>query len=195
MPLYKSLSDAELTGLLKSGDKKAFTEIFDRYWEKAYLHALRMLEDDDEAKDLVQELFSSLWEKSQELQFDISLSGYLYVMTRNRCLNHIRQRKNRTAFEDALSLYIEKHQYSVLEVISEKELSQALDAEIVNLPPKMREIFVLSRKKYLSHREIGLALHISDRTVKKQISNALKIIRVKMDRSWSFLLLFYYLFR
>lgn len=190
MPNYRSLSDIELAGLLRSGDKLAFSEIFNRYWDKTYIHALKMLQDEDEAKDLVQDLFTSLWERSADLNLQTNFAGYLYMMTRNRVLNFIRQKKTRSSFEDALASYIETNQHSVLEQISEKELAQAFESEIMNLPARMREIFILSRSKYLSHREIGLELHISDNTVKKQISNALKIIRVKLNRTMGVFLFF-----
>ncbi|SDK18439.1 RNA polymerase sigma-70 factor, ECF subfamily [Pedobacter sp. ok626] len=183
MPLYTSLTDIDLVRLLKLGDQVAFTEIFNRYWDKLYLHALKMLEDEDDAKDLVQELFSSLWTRVAEFELQSSLSGYLYVMVRNKVLNHIRQQKTRNTFQEALTLYIDTHQHSVLEYISENELSLALEVEIQNLPPKMREIFELSRKQDLSHKEIASKLNISDKTVKKQINNALKIIRMKLDNT------------
>ncbi len=194
---YHSLSDIELSDLLWSGDSMAFTEVFNRYWDKMFLHALKMLEDEDEAKDLVQELFVSLWTKIKagELHLQTNLSGYLYITTRNKVLNKIRQKKTRTAFEDALALYIDLNQFSVIEKINEKELAVALDAEIQNLPPKMREIFELSRKKHLSHKEIGLELNISDHTVKKQISNAIKIIRIKLGSIGGLLLILCFLFK
>ena len=189
---YSTLSDIDLTKLLRSGDSRAFSQIFDRYWDKLFVHAIKMLDDEDEAKDLVQELFVSLWVKAEagELHLQTSLSGYLYVATRNKVLNHIRQKKTRNTFEEALATYIDLNQYSVIEKISEKELAAALDSEIQSLPPKMREVFELSRKEHFSHKEISLQLSISDTTVKKQINNALKILKMKMGSTMGAILVF-----
>ncbi|RYE13029.1 MAG: sigma-70 family RNA polymerase sigma factor [Sphingobacteriales bacterium] len=64
--------------------------------------------------------------------------------------------------------------------VRESSLAAIIEKEINELPEKMREVFVLSRKHHLSHKEIALQLGIEETTVKRQISNALKILRVKL---------------
>ncbi|EOR95499.1 putative RNA polymerase ECF-type sigma factor [Arcticibacter svalbardensis MN12-7] len=197
MSSYNTINEIDLLNLLRLGDNRAFTEVFNRYWDKMYIHALRMLEDEDEAKDLVQDIFASLWTKCNELQLHTNLAGYLYVATRNKVLNYIRQKKTRAGFEDALALYIDQNQYSVIDKICEKELASALESEITHLPEKMRKVFELSRYIHLSHKEIGLQLNITDHTVKKQIGNALKILRIKMKLEGTITIIFLtgYLFK
>ncbi|HEY0668662.1 MAG TPA: RNA polymerase sigma-70 factor [Sphingobacteriaceae bacterium] len=181
MPLYSSLSDIDLVELLKTGDSYAFTEIFDRYWDKMYVHALKMLQNEEEAKDLLQEIFTSLWIKADKLELHTNLSGYLYVATRRKVLNYIRKSKTQTAFYDNLYAYAESNQQSAIDIINVKELAASLEFEIQNLPPKMRHVFEMSRISYLSHKEIAVKLNISNNTVKRQISNAIKIIRMKLE--------------
>lgn len=183
MSIYSKLSDVELTGLLRSGDHAAFSEIYSRYWDGLYIHCLKMLKDEAEAQDLVQELFLSLWAKSTELDLKVSLAGYLYVTARHRVLNAIRKRKYYDEFIDALAEYIVVLDDTILAQISEKELAIAIDKEIENLPDKMKAVFICSRKEYLSHREIADKLGISDKTVKKQVANAIKILRLKIGVS------------
>jgi RNA polymerase sigma-70 factor (family 1) len=181
MASKKSLTDFELIELVKGGDHAAFTEIYNRYWDVMFIHTIKMLRDEDEAKDLVQELFASFWAKSSTIEIKSNLSGYLYIAIRHKILNHIRQRKASDDFISLLGIYIEEHQNTTVELLNEKDLALALDREIMNLPAKMRQIFELSRKQKLSHKEIASELDISDKTVKKQISNALKIIRSKIN--------------
>lgn len=185
---YHLLNDTELTARLWAADPSAFGEVFNRYWDKVYVHAYRMIGDEDQAKDVTQELFVSLWDRLKEgdLRQPVSLSGYLYAATRNRVLNHIRQEQTRSKFTDALEVYLDQSQHSIIEKITEKELSAALDLEIQNLPPKMRVIFEMSRKEHLSHKEISDELSISANTVKKQISNAIRIIRLKLGNTINF---------
>src|SRR5690606_7332014 len=111
-----------------------------------------------------------------------SLIGYLYVATRHRVLNRIRQKKNYDNLTDALAGFIHNEEGNIINVLTEKEISQTLDNEIQKLPSKMRVIFELSRKEQLSYNEIANELNISDKTVKKQISNALKIIRPQLNK-------------
>lgn len=90
---YKVYSDQELVALLKEGIQAAFTEIYDRYWALMYTHVYKMLRNREETKDLLQDMFSSLWLKSSELKFETKLSGHLYISARNRVFNLIQ--KNR----------------------------------------------------------------------------------------------------
>ncbi|MNY40258.1 RNA polymerase sigma factor [compost metagenome] len=96
-------------------------------------------------------------------------------------LNFIRKRKTKDRFIDLLSTFITENDNSVLARIDEKELAAAIETEIQNLPEKMRVIFEYSRKAYLSHREIAEQLGISDKTVKKQVANAIRILRLKLS--------------
>jgi len=191
MDNYRSFSDVELTHLFKSGDKEAFTEIYSRYWDVLYIHALKMLRDEQEAKDLIQDLFIAFWAKASTIELKTNLSGYLYVSARHKILNRIRQKKTNDDFISGLAIFVDKQDGSGLDQLTEKEITITLEKEIEKLPPKMREIFELSRKHYLSHKEIAHKLGISDKTVKKQISNAIKIIRPKLDRFTGIVIIFF----
>lgn len=180
-PSYKTLNDLQLAALLTAGDREAFGEIYRRYWDVLYLHALRGLSNEDEAKDLVQELFTSLWMKKPEISLKASLPGYLYVAMRHRMLNLIRQKRIREDFIERLAAYIETQGDIPVQRLYEAELAMLLDKEIERLPEKMRAVFEFSRRQGLSHKEIAAKLNISDKTVKKQISNAIKIIRYKLE--------------
>jgi DNA-directed RNA polymerase specialized sigma24 family protein len=79
MSVYTSISDQELVLLLKSGDERAYTEIYDRYSATLLVHAYHKLHDQEEAKDLVHELFMVLWSKKEALVIEKSLSAYLFM--------------------------------------------------------------------------------------------------------------------
>ena len=179
MAAYSKFNDQELTVLLKQGDQLAFTEIYNRYWAEMYYHAFRMLKDEESAKDVVQDTFSNLWLKSASLNTDTKLSGHLYIAVRNKVFNLIAQSKVRNDYLSSVAAFI-TDVASDTSLLDEKELLAIVEAEIKNLPPKMREIFELSRKENLSHKEIAEKLGISDQTVKKQIQNALKVIKPKI---------------
>ncbi|MGY0035178.1 sigma-70 family RNA polymerase sigma factor [Pedobacter sp. NJ-S-72] len=115
--------------------------------------------------------------KKKETIQSTNIGGYLYVAARNKVLNLVQQNKVRSDYLTSLGKFSHEMSNVTLEQIDEKDLAQSLEREIAKLPDKMRIIFELSRKENLSHKEIALKLGLSDKTVKKQVSNALKLIR------------------
>lgn len=179
----EELSDKELLNQFRQGSKLAFEALYNRYFPRLYQHAFKMLKDQDEAQDLVQELFTSFWVKGKDLDLTANVSSYLYAATRNRVLNLFEHNRVHDHYISSLGEFLSYVEVSVDELVIEKELAEIIEGEVRQMPPKMREIFELSRKDDLSHKEIADYLEISDKTVKKQISNALKILRMKISYS------------
>lgn len=176
-----NLSDIELAHLLQDGDYNAFTEIYNRNWKNLLRYVSRIAGDDqDEAEDILQEVFISLWKRHAVLQTE-NLQSWLYGAARRNALFHLRTAKTRNKYIASLSDYLTEVSTNLDDEIEVKELSALIDREIDRLPHKMKEIFILSRKENLSHKEIADRLGISDKTVKKQINNVLKIFRNRLD--------------
>ncbi|MES2109925.1 MAG: RNA polymerase sigma-70 factor [Bacteroidota bacterium] len=181
MSPYRSHTDQELADLLKSGDQAAFAEIYERYWSVLFLHARNLLRDNEEARDIVQELFTSLWQRSNSIEAtNTSLSAYLYKATRNKVFDHLKHKKVVKDYLDSLNEFLEEGTIETDTLVREKELAAVIEKEIALLPKKMRVIFELSRKQHLSYQQIAGQLDISEHTVKSQVSNALRILRTKV---------------
>ncbi|CAM4058619.1 RNA polymerase sigma-70 factor, ECF subfamily [Pedobacter westerhofensis] len=176
----KSLSDSELILLFKNGDRKAYEEIYFRYWAVLFGHARKMLNDDEDAQDLVQDVFSIFWTKGAQVNITHSLPAYLYSMMRYKIFDYISHQKIKSEYILSLADFIEKNEYSADYRVREKQMEAIIAKEIAALPSKMREVFELSRRSHLSYREIADELGISENTVKNQINNALKILRSKL---------------
>jgi RNA polymerase sigma-70 factor (ECF subfamily) len=174
------LIDPELIALLKNDDRDAFAEIYKRYWTIMYMHALKMLRDKDDARDIIQEIFTSLWMKRLSISSDINLAGYLFISTKNKVLDLVARKRVRLDYLDSLAAFTETNTNQTLERIEEKEIMEALEKEIAQLPPKMKQIFEMRIHQHFTYKEIADELNISDKTVKKQISNAIGIIRPKL---------------
>ena len=180
MAPYTTLSDADLTVLLKQQDQKAYTVIYDRYWALLFRHASRMLRDEEQAADVIQDLFTVMWTNAETLEINTSLTSYLYAALRNRILKLIRREKVQVNYLITLPDF-EKEGHNITdEILREKELQLQIEKEISMLPPKMREIFELSRKAHMSYRQIAEETNITEGTVKKQVYNALKILRARL---------------
>jgi RNA polymerase sigma-70 factor (ECF subfamily) len=182
MDTYKVLSDSELVSLLKKRDREAFAEIYDRYSMMIYYKVNQMLREEDIAKDIVQDLFTAIWEKSDLIRDHVGISSYLYVAARNRVLNYIQKAKTKSDYLTEIGRYSLQVSDETLEKIDERDLMLLITSEIAKLPAKMREVFELSRLEDLSHREIAERLNLSESTVKKQVQNALKILKVRLSR-------------
>ncbi len=177
---YASLNDLELINLLKGGDKDAYTQIFFRYNRLLYVHAYKMLGDKEEARDVVQEIFASLWEKKSTIELKSNLPGFLYTSTRNKILDLFSHQAVASKYVLANQAMSSQTEDKTDFLVRTNELSAIIEKEIAFLPAKMQEIFNLSRKDNLSHKEIAEKLHLTEKTVKNQVNNALKILRGRL---------------
>ena len=181
MGTYSTLSDNELIQLLKESDHAAYTEIYHRYFYLLYVHAYKKLRDENQAKDIVQDVFATLWFKREsDLQLT-NLAGYLYTAVRNRIFDLFAHEQVKSKYIESLNSYLTNHNsVSTDHRVRENQLKDYIEKEIQALPPKMRKIFELSRKDYLSHKEIAEKLSTSEHNVSTQITNALRILRTKI---------------
>jgi len=180
---YKTLNDEELLRMLKASDQLAYTEIYNRYHYLMLNHAYKKLRDEELAKDVIQELFTSLWVRREQDIKAANLAGYLYTAARNRILDIFAHQKVQSSYvESSLQDFAQNGNYANTDhLIREKEFRNYIEKEIQALPKKMREIFELSRKGNMSHKEIAEHLNTSEHNVSKQISNAIKILKNKTD--------------
>src|SRR5262249_31871319 len=152
---YRNCTDRELASLLIEGNHGAYTELYNRFKGVLYVHAFRMLQNKDDAKDIVQDLFTALWTKRADLNFRSGVASYLYTAVRNRVIDEISHKKVRSRYIESLKEFSLEAGYSEDELLHEKELSALIEKETAALPDKMRQIFELSRKVNLSHKEIA----------------------------------------
>jgi RNA polymerase sigma-70 factor (ECF subfamily) len=145
-----------------------------------FLHALKRVGDREQAKDIVQDLFATLWDRRAELDLRSHLSGYLYTAIRNRVIKIFTHQQVVSGYVTSLGKAIREDDCITDHKVRQSSLAALIEKEINGLPEKMREVFVLSRKYHLSNKEIAQQLGITEGTVKRQISNALKVLRAKL---------------
>lgn len=175
--MFSSYSDNQLISLLKSDDSAAFNAIYDRYSKMLYLFIYSKLDAGEISKDVLQDLFISLWEKRHSLVLKESLKSYLYQAARHKIIDIYRKNATYRKYLQQLIEHFDAQPHSVADAVDYKARSQELFEAINHLPEKMKEIFMLSRFENLSIEQISTHLGLSQQTVKNQITKALKILR------------------
>jgi len=167
----------ELLAALKAGDEIAFSEIYQRYYTPLRIEAYYRLRSDNEAEDVVQDVFTSLWARKATLP-DIFFKQYLFQAVRNRCVDKLRKQTTRQHY----TTYIQEQPAPATHntPIEHKELSNQLKAVIACIPTAQRRVFELSYLEDKTHRQISEELGTSLQTVKNNLTTALKTLRNKL---------------
>jgi len=175
-------TDEELITLIQQGDQEAFTIFYERHRTNMYLSAYHLLRDEDDANDAVQELFSELWQHPDPIRTTGNIKGYLYTVLRNRILTNMTRSKYFDQYIDSYLAFESNETSTTEDTVLVRELEQLLEEKINQLPPKMREVYALSWNENLSNKEIAERMGISEGTVKQHKHQALRILRLKLQR-------------
>ena len=187
MAIYQTLSDVELVSLLNEGDEKSYTEIYLRYHTFLLIFVNKKLHNKEESEDVVQEVFTNIWKNRESLILHTSLVSYLYTAVRNKALDIFARRKLEIGYVESLQSFLDTAVPGTDFLVRENDLKALIEKEIHLLPPKMREVFILSRNKRMSHREIADVLAISEQTVSTHIKRALRVLRIRLG-VWAYLI-------
>lgn len=154
-----------------------FREDFHQYYSTLCQYAFTILKDADLCEDVVQEVFLRVWEKKQELVGSKELRFYLFTAVRNNCLTALEKSRkySTTSLNDHDAVAEQKELFP--EKQNGKTYDELLAEALAQLPPKCREVFILSRMSKLTYQQIGDTLGISVKTVENQMGKALRTLR------------------
>lgn len=182
MLIQSIYTDKELLQQIAEDDSMAFTVLYRRYWKELFITAAKVLREKEEAGDVVQDVFLSLWKRRHELKIEGSLTNYLHTAVRYKAIQYIEKNITR---RDYLALLMDVS-VNCLPANAEinlqvEELQKAISNVVTKMPPKMQQVYILSRQEQLSHKEIAEELCVSVETVKKHIQHALQLIKVAIQ--------------
>ncbi|WP_262697107.1 RNA polymerase sigma factor [Chitinophaga lutea] len=181
MGIDEHITEDELSERIANGDQLAFRVIFRRHYKALCFFGTSITQDAQEAEDLVQETFSKLWDKRADFPTTANIKAFLYISTKNACLNFLRQKQRQTEKEKDFS-YLQDDETSAAfdPVLAETEIIRELYNEIEQLPAQCRRVFKMSYLEGRKNEEIAAALGISYNTVRTQKLRALKLIRASL---------------
>ncbi|MET7000867.1 RNA polymerase sigma factor [Chitinophaga defluvii] len=188
--MYSGYTDQQLLSLLKDDNITAFNTIYNRYSKMLYLYIFSKLDTGEISKDVLQELFISLWEKRHTLSIQESLKPYLYQAARHKIVDIYRKNATYRKYLQQLIEHFDAQPHTITESIDYKTKTQELFEAINHLPERMKEVFMLSRFENLTVEQIASRLGLSQQTVKNQITKALKILRANYAKSDVILIIF-----
>lgn len=169
------VDNGEVTEQFITGNLKTFEMIFNQYYQPLVQYGNTFMKDLNEAEDVVQQVFVSVWEKRESTEIHTSLRALLYKAVHNACLNRIKQLKVRRDY--AQSEGASQAEVLASDPVQEKELQQRIEEAVSLLPEQCAKIFRMSRFEQLKYQEIADQLGLSVKTIENQMGKALKLMR------------------
>lgn len=166
---------------LREGEKSAFAEIYNDFFGLIYHLSLHYLQDTSVSEEIVQDTFMKLWEIRETLNDQFNIRNFLYTITKNNCLNYLRNQKIALKHQENIKYLEMQFNYEALEKLGNyvefEELRAKIDYAIAALPDELRETFLLSRFDEFQYKDIAQRQAISVKTVEARMTKALKILR------------------
>jgi len=187
------IEESKLITSLHENDILAFNEIYQRYSQKVYNFTLKHIERKEDIEDLIQEVFITIWNRREDLNEDRSFNGYVFTITLNSIRKYYRKKiRNRLLAENWVTSHAQISDITS-DTINYDDINEIAEQIINKLPPKRKEVFILSREKGLRNEEIAKIMHISKKTVENHLNLALKELRSHLVRE-AFILTLYFNF-
>ena len=178
------MTDRELLKKLSLGDKGAFNHLITIYYTPLCRSALKYMRSKEQAEEIVQDVFVSLWERRETVVVTSSLEAYLHTSVKYQSINALKKKLARPDIEAGFPEHFHPATNDTEDQLAGKELEQLVQEAIKALPTKCRIIFDLSRNAGLTYNEIATQLDISPKTVETQISIALARIKTHLGKYW-----------
>ena len=161
-----------------------FSEVFIKYYCKLLRFAGEYVGDKQEAENLVQDAFLGLWKSKDELERINNMNAYMFRLVRNRCLDYLKHKANEQEYAKGVMQTVD-YRLSALDSFNETgifmgDLEKDVAEAIESLPPRCREVFVMSRYQGKKYREIAEAMGISENTVEIQMGIAIKRLKASL---------------
>ncbi|WEK21181.1 MAG: RNA polymerase sigma-70 factor [Candidatus Pedobacter colombiensis] len=161
-------------------DDQAFEQLFKAHFKALHTYANVILKDEDDAEEIVQNMFLKFWEKRDLLSVQTSLKAYLYKCVYHDSLNFLKHQKIKIKYHDFASYTMNTENEPASSKVEMTELAYNLNLALNRLPEQCRTIFQMSRFEELKYKEIADRLGLSIKTIENQMGKALRILRLEL---------------
>ena len=175
---------------LRNASIQSFEYFYTQYSGKLYNFVMRVSKGDRYiSEEIVQRTFIKIWETKEQINPDKSFISYLCTIAKNMLLNEYEHQAVQYIYQDYVKLKMKEVDNTTEEEIDKNLLEEYIDKLTDNLPPKRKEIFILSRKKGLSNKKISEQLHISESTIETQLSKAIAFMKSQLQKHYEYILI------
>jgi RNA polymerase sigma-70 factor (ECF subfamily) len=181
-PMESKEFEKELIKKLIDSDEEAFCELYALYKNRLMYFAMKFLKSKEFAEDVFQDAFASVWQNRRFLNPESPFSAYIYTIVRNRILNLLSTFENEKKLKESILSSAIEIDNETSQSILDADLSAIIEKAIENLTPQQSKVFEMSRKRFMSHKEIAAELGISVYTVQQHISTSLRLIRTYLTK-------------
>lgn len=165
---------------LNNGQQQALDGLFTQYYRALVYFAMRIIKNQEEAEDIVIESFSRLWNNRERMESVQNIKGFLYLTTRNACVDYVRAQKKIRDIKKELQLLADPVMQDIDIETTRAETLRHIYEEMEKLPQQCRNVFKLSVIKGLKSRDIASELNISVSNVTSQKSRAIRLLRTAL---------------
>ena len=180
--------------LLRKGDKEEFAKIYYEFFDLLFALGYQYTKNHQVAEEMAQEAFIGLWEARATLGAESNIRNWLYTVTKNKCLNHLRNELTAARHLNTIRAqevkFAEESMNSLGNTFAElEELQSRIGAAIAQLPPDLKTVFEMNRYVGLTYVEIARELDLSEKAIEARMSKALKILKAALKDYFPILLI------
>ncbi len=184
------MTDEQIMQRIMDKDPTVYNELYDKLYRKLFLFAKSLIDDTEEARDIVTESFIKLWAQQNNFANMVHLQVYFYTVIKNACIDHLRKSKLRNKIENHLLKSGTISENAVERRYQEAELVQILYERINQLPDRMQQVFKLTYLDGYSRTEVAQMLNLSENTIRNTNAAAMKAIRLTLGVEQMVVLIF-----
>ncbi len=172
-----TISDEALLRAIARDDKKAFEQLFDRHWKKAYRMANFSLKSAEQAQEIVQQLFIDLWERRRDSKIK-NFTNYLSVSVKYKAIDFIKNQVVTKKYADYYKIFCQIEEEETFETVKYKDLLSAVEQGVNKLPKKTQMVFRLNRLEGRSIQEIAKEFGLSEKTIQYHLTQSLRHLKL-----------------
>lgn len=167
---------------IASGNEPAFRKLLDCYKDRFYAVAFKMTQSDETAKDIVQEVFISIWKNREILTKVDHPSSYFFTVVYRKIYRHYRILASKRKFLQSVSV-VKVSENTTDEMVLAHECQEWISHAVTRLPPQQKLVFKLSKEEGMNREDIARQLEISPNTVRNHLADAIKSIHAFLSKS------------
>ena len=178
----------------KAGDKSAVNQLYAQYSSRLYRFAIGYLKSDADTLDVIQEVFICLWDKREQLKEDTNIEAYLFTIAKNTIISTFRKKISEKEYMEYLKNRVVRNNSATAEQVDYNFLAEQVKELIEQLPKQRQRIYIMSKEKGYSNKNIAEELKISLKTVEDHMTKARRFLKENLKEYGFLAILFYEMF-